>query len=125
MCRGGEPVDLSRFDDFGRAVKDGAEVIARDLFGELRAQAVADARDFLSRTRGDLRAWTALLARRELTRAEFGDLVKGQRELARLHALTRQGVELARLERFRVRFINLVIRSAFREFRPGGTGRRG
>lgn len=117
MRQGREQVALSRFDDFGRAVKDGAKVLGRDLVREFQAQAVADARDFLDRTRDDLRVWTAQLARRALTRAEFSDLVKGRRDLAELHALTRKGVELARLERFRTRLIRLVIDSAFRVFR--------
>lgn len=107
---------MARFDEFAGAVKSGAKVIGKDLFREFQAQAVDDAREFLKRTEVELRQWTAQLARQELTPAEFEDLVRGQKDLAELHALTQKGIALAKLERFRRQLIDLVIGSAFRVF---------
>jgi hypothetical protein len=51
-----------------------------------------------------------------MSKREFQDLVKGEKDLAKLHALTEAGIATARLERFRSGLITLVIDSAFGRF---------
>lgn len=107
---------MSKFDDFAKAIKDGARSIGKDLFNDIKEQAVEDAKDFLEKSKDDLKIWTKQLAKKELSKAEFKDLIKGQRDLAKLYALTQMGVTLTKLERFRTRLINLVIDTAFKVF---------
>jgi hypothetical protein len=107
---------MSKFDDFAKAVKDGTRSIAKDLFKDLEKQAVQDTKAFLESSKADLKTWTKQLASKELTKTEFRDLVKGQQNLAKLHALAQMGVTLTKLDRFRTRLINLVVDSAFNVF---------
>jgi ABC-type ATPase with predicted acetyltransferase domain len=65
-----------------------------------------------------LRRWTRELRDNELTKAEFADLVKGQKDLAQLAALTQAGLALAALQRFRDGLMKLVIDTAFKTFLP-------
>jgi hypothetical protein len=109
---------MSAFDGFLREIVSGAEDLARTTLTEAVAQAREDTEDFLRETESDLRRWTQELAAQELSQAEFEDLVKGEADLARLHALTEAGIALARLDRFRDGLINLVVNTAIRTFLP-------
>ncbi|MDJ0668857.1 MAG: hypothetical protein QNJ61_16355 [Desulfobacterales bacterium] len=43
-------------------------------------------------------------------------MIQAKKALAEIHALRQNGVALTKLERFRTRFINLVIDTAFKVF---------
>jgi hypothetical protein len=107
---------MARFDKFLRLVKDGARELGKDLFKDFDKEALADARAFLKQSEDDLRQWTRQLSRKEMTKKEFNVLVKGQKDLAELAALTKAGIGLAKLERFRTKLIDLVVDSAFSVF---------
>ena len=101
------------FDEFVRAVVEGAKRLAQDTLQQGVLEAGRDAESFLQRAEEKLRRWTALLARGELTREEFAFLVRSQADLAELFALTQLGIGLARLQDFRDKLIDLVIDKAF------------
>ena len=105
---------MSQFSDFTKAVESGAKTLARSTLKEFLTQAQSDVNDFLANERANLQKWTKQLANGELTRTEFKSLVRGERDLAQLLALTNAGVATAKLQRFRDGLIDLVISSAFK-----------
>jgi hypothetical protein len=109
---------VSKFDDFTRAVLDGVPRIATGELKGLVRSAKADAQAFLDSAKEKLERRTEMLARGDLLKEDFEDLVKGQADLAVLFALTQAGVAAARLQRFRKALIDLVIKSAFKTFLP-------
>src|SRR5689334_3652357 len=103
---------MSRLDNLFVTVHDGAKEAAKQLFKDCTAQAVEDTKSFLNASRADLQLWTAQLSNGELSKTEFKDLVRGQRDLAKLFALTQAGIGFSKLERFRTKIVNLVIDAA-------------
>jgi hypothetical protein len=106
----------SKFEDFIKAVLEGAMGLANDVFIGFEDQAKDDAKAFLKKTEADLKRWTKLLAENKLTEQDFGDLVQAKKALAEIYALTQAGIALTKLERFRSGLINLVIDKAFEIF---------
>ena len=109
-------MSTSPFSAFVSDVKKGAKALGKDLFKEFQKQATKDAKAFLDASKANLRKWTRQLADGDMSKREFQDLVKGEKDLAKLHALTEAGIATARLERFRSGLITLVIDSAFGRF---------
>jgi len=112
-------MSMAKFDDFRSEVTKGAGALAKDLFKGYRTQAVKDTRQFLKASQEDLRRWTKQLANGELSKTEFKDLVRGQKDLAELAALTSAGIATTTLERFRTGLLTLLTDSAFKIFLPG------
>jgi hypothetical protein len=107
---------MNQFDEFIEAIKTGAKDLAREIFDGFEDQAKDDANAFLAKAQADLQRWTKLLAQGDLTEQDFSDLIQAKKALAEIHALRQAGVALTKLERFRTRFINLVIDTAFNVF---------
>lgn len=109
---------MPTFDDFISDVVSGAKNFARQNLKDFVAQAEGDSRDFLTKSRAELQKWTAQLAKGQITKEMFENLVQGEKDLAEMHALTEAGVALATLQRFRDKLIDLVIDAAFNRFLP-------
>lgn len=109
---------MSPFDRFLKNVTSDAQALAKTTLKTAAASALTDTQAFLRESESDLREWTRQLKSGELRRKEFENLVEGQKELAKLHALTRAGVALAEIDRFRDALIELVINAAFKTFLP-------
>ena len=107
---------MATFREFVKALEEGVNALAREQFDGFEADAVADMKAFLEKTKADLQRWTTLLVAKKITRQDFSDLVKAKAALAELHALTRAGIVLIKLERFRTGLINLVIDTAIRVY---------
>jgi hypothetical protein len=107
---------MSKFNDFRDAIFDGAESLARQSLNEAVSAARDDAKDFFEATKNNLRDWTRQLADGQLKKREFESLVKGEKDLATLFALTQAGIQAARIQRFRDALIKLVIDAAFKTF---------
>ncbi len=107
---------MNRFEEYIAAIKTGAKELATEIFDGFEDQAQNDAKAFLEKSQADLERWTKLLARGDLTEQDFSDLIQAKKALAEIHALRKEGVALAKAERFRTRFINLVIDTAFNVF---------
>jgi hypothetical protein len=109
---------MSKFDDFEKLVLGGLkDILSKDL-KPLLQQAKDDAQDFLDSSAKKLQKWTKQLAKGDLSKDEFEDLVRGQADLAKLLALTKEGVGKAALQRFRNALVDLVVDSAFKVFLP-------
>lgn len=102
------------WDDFAQTVRLGLKDLAQNSLGGALDQAEADAAAFLAAAKPKLARWADALAQGAITAEEFDFLVKSQRDLARLHALTALGLAVTRLERFRTGLISLVVNSAFK-----------
>lgn len=109
-------MSTSKFNGFVSDVAKGGKALGKDLFKELQTQATKDTKAFLAASKVNLRKWTKQLADGDLSKAEFQDLVRGEKDLAKLHALTEAGIAATKLERFRSGLITLVIDSAFGRF---------
>jgi len=107
---------MSKFDDFVAGVKDGAQGLAENLFKEFKDSAVDDTQAFLKKADTDLQRWTRLLAAKKINEQDFSDLVHAKKALAEMHALTKAGIALTKLERFRSGLIDLVVDTAFKVF---------
>ena len=107
---------MATFDDYEKELHKGVAKLARQLVDGLEEEAFSDTNTFLRKSRKDLERWTDLLASGEITKKEFTDLVGGQKALAELHELTRVGIGHAKLERFRMDLIKLVIDSAIKVY---------
>lgn len=110
---------MSKFDDFISGVTSGLTPLVTDFAANLRQDAVDDMLAFLERKKDDLLRWTDLLAHGQITEAEFAMLVKGAKSLLKLRALRVAGVQLARLQRLRDAFVDLLIKQALGTFLPG------
>ncbi|MCF8110824.1 MAG: hypothetical protein K9J85_04985 [Desulfobacteraceae bacterium] len=107
---------MSKFDEFAEALKEGAAQLAKEVFEGFEKQAKDDAAAFLEKTAHDIKRWTRLLAKGKLTEQDFSDLVHAKKALAEIHALRQAGLGLTKLERFRNRFVDMVIDKAFEVF---------
>ena len=110
---------MAKFDDFLAAVTGSLTPLVTDFAAGVRRDAVDDMVGFLSDKKEDLLRWTDLLARGEITPREFAMLVSGAKALLKLRALRVAGVQLARVQRLRNAFIDLVVEKAIGTFLPG------
>ena len=104
---------MSAFDDFRDAVLKDAEDLAKTVLKRSVKEARADAETFIKKSAAKLERWTRLLAEGELTKDEFASLVRSQKDLAELKALTKAGVQASRLQKFREKLTDVVIDKAF------------
>src|SRR3954453_22081138 len=107
---------MALFDKFADEVASGAQGLAKATLKGFINEAKSDALDFIKQAADDLKNWTGMLAKGELSKVEFGSLGEGQKDLAHLGALTQAGIALARLDRFRDALVNLVDTAAFKTF---------
>jgi hypothetical protein len=75
--------------------------------------AEADGKAFLLETKEDLKRWTRLLAKGDLTREEFEFLVGSKEDLLKLKALKKLGLTKVRIQMFQTAVIGLIIDTAF------------
>jgi hypothetical protein len=109
---------MSAFVDFRTAVLDGVEALAKDLLhGNVQA-AREDAETFIANSGDKLQRWTKLLAEGQLTQDEFAALVRSQKDLAEMNALSLAGISAARAQVFRDKMVAVVIDSAFKVLLP-------
>lgn len=106
----------TKFDNFNNAIQQGAEDLAREIFKGFEGHAKEYATAFTKKAEADMRRWSTLLADKELTRQDLADLVHAKNALAEIHALSQEGIELAKLERFRSGLISLVVDKAVEVF---------
>lgn len=96
-----------------KSIEDQAKALAQKLFKQYTQQAVSDAKDFLEKTKEDLKRWIEELARGEMTKDEFESLVQGQADLAEMHALKQAGLAAVQIETFTNGLLDIVVNAAF------------
>jgi hypothetical protein len=69
--------------------------------------------DFIQTSRNDLKRWIEELARGEIDKEEFENLVKGQADLVEMHALKQAGLAAVQIDSFVNGVLDIVISAAF------------
>ena len=100
------------FDQFFNTLKDGVVDIVKDEAGEFLDQAKDDGKAFLDESKDRLKKWTVMLKEGKLDKEDFAFLIKGQKDLAKMNALTQAGMAAIQIDRIRVAVIDLVIKAA-------------
>ena len=103
-----------KWDDFANSIMAGVKDLAKSEGQDFIKRVQSDATDFITETTDKLQEWTNALARGDLSQDEFIHLVKGQKELAQMNALTELGISKTKIQRFRDDLINLVSDSALK-----------
>jgi len=94
-------------------LQDGIETLVRDEVEEHIDEAKADIRDFLDSSKDKLERWFQALTDGTLAKDEFEFLVKSQRDLAKMRALTEIGLAKVRIQRIVNGVIDLIVDTAF------------
>jgi hypothetical protein len=96
-----------------KSIEDQTKALAQKLFKQYTHQAVSDVKDFLQKSKDDLKRWVEELARGEMDKDEFESLVKGQLDVAEMRALKQAGLAEAQIETFVNGVIDIVVNAAF------------
>ena len=100
------------FDQFFETLKAGVVEIAKNEAADYLQQATDDGQQFLNDSKDKLIKWTNMRKNGDLDKDEFASLVRGQKDLAAMHALKQAGMAAVRIDRIRVAVIDLVITAA-------------
>jgi len=104
---------MADFDKYFDKLMKNLEELVKNNWKEFLDAAEADGKAFLLETKEDLKRWTRLLSRGELTREEFEFLVASKEDLLRLKALKKLGLTKVRIQMFQTAVIGLIIDTAF------------
>lgn len=86
-------------------------IVGYSLEAYKNATSIADT--FARQSKADLNRWIKLLAKLEISKTEFSDLVRGLKSLAAIDALKKTAVAMIEIQRVRDMIIDLVISKAF------------
>jgi len=95
-----------------RSVEDQSKALAEKLFRQYTHQAVSDVKDFLERSKDDLKRWIEGLARGDMDKDEFQSLVKGQADVAEMRALKQAGLAAVQIDTFTNGVLDIVVSAA-------------
>lgn len=96
-----------------KSVEDQSKALAEKLFKQYTHQAVSDVKDFLERSKDDLKRWIEKLARGDMDKDEFQSLVKGQADVAEMHTLKQAGLAAVQIDTFTNGVLDIVVSAAF------------
>lgn len=106
-------LDLPRFRKIMKELKGNVDDLTKMTVRKYRKQAKKDADRLLKDMRRDLRRWTRLLERGELTTMDFEFLVKSNVASAKMSALQQSGLAAIRLQAYRSSIFNMIIDTIF------------
>jgi hypothetical protein len=95
-----------------KSVEDQSKALAEKLFKQYTHQAVSDVKDFLERSKDDLKRWIEELARGDMGKDEFQSLVKGQADAAEMRALKQAGLAAVQIDTFTNGVLDIVVSAA-------------
>ena len=101
------------FNGFISSLEDGIKKLASETLGGHKDIAIRDSKEFIEKTKTDLKKWTDELARGELSQNDFKFLVAGKKDLAELHGLKQAGLTLVKIESFKNGVIDIIVKAAF------------
>lgn len=101
------------FNAFMSSLEAGIKKLASDTLGGHKDVAINDSKEFLEKTKADLKKWTEELSRGYLSKDDFKFLVAGKKDLAELHGLKQAGLALVKIESFKNGVIDIVVNAAF------------
>lgn len=83
-----------------KSIEKQTAMLAQTLLSGFTKQAVSDARDFQAKAQDQIAEWLVDLANGDITKKNFESLVRGERDLAEMHALKRVGLGQVALDTF-------------------------
>ena len=103
---------MADFENFLDALQDEVLDLAQTHLDDLKDAAVQDGEQFLDDAEEDLKTWTRLLEKGELSEADFRSLVKGKKDLARMEALKQAGLAAVEIDKFRDALADRIVGTA-------------
>ena len=97
---------------FLNVLKDEIKDLAEDTLKDHAEADINDSKDFLEKTKDDLKRWTEQLARGELSQSDFKYLLEGKKDLAEMYALQQAGLALVKVDQFRKSLCDLIVEKA-------------
>lgn len=104
---------MSTFDDLLSEIKDGIEDLAKKSAKDFIDGVRKDGSAFLTEIEEDLERWVKLLADKKITEDEFELLVKSNRDLLKMKALTKAGMAKKRVQDIANGILDIVTKAAF------------
>ena len=105
--------DTKSFNSMVKNLYSQVESLAGLTVRNYKKDALRDGKKMIVRMKKDLRRWADLLEQDLLTTADFEWLVSAQASEAKMTALERSGLALARADHFKRSVVNLVIDQTF------------
>lgn len=106
-------MDLPRFKKIMKELHGNIEDLTKLTVRKYRKQAKKDAQKMLRDMKKDLRRWTRMLEKGELTTMDFEFLVQSNVASAKMSALEQSGLAQIRLDAFRSSLFNIIIDTIF------------
>lgn len=97
------------WDNFTNVVSVGVKQLAGETFENAIQAANDDVTSFLVGNKSKIEKWCDAVKNKEMTKEDLEDLIKGEKDLMEMAALTKLGIVLTELERFRVQAIELIV----------------
>ena len=101
-------------NDIKSNIAQQAATLATTLVTGFVNQAVQDGNAFLQQTENDIATWLHDLQQHNITQKNFESLVRGEKDLAQMHALKQAGLGQVAIDTFINGFIQIVINVALR-----------
>lgn len=106
-------LDLPRFRNIMKELSGNVEDLTKLTVRKYQKDAKRDAEKMIKGMKRDLRRWTRMLERGDLTTMDFEFLVKSNVDSAKMSALESSGLALIRLQAYRTSLFNLIIDTIF------------
>ncbi len=91
---------MASFDEIWNALKSNVIKYSEDNWNEFKDEAISDGKDFLEKSKDDLKRWSDLLSQGKLTKDDFEWLLLGKKDLAVMEALKQKGLAKKKLDNF-------------------------
>ncbi len=106
-------LDLPRFRKIMKEMSSNVEDLTKLTVRKYQKDAKRDAEKLIKGMKRDLRRWTRMLEKGDLTTQDFEFLVKSNVDSAKMSALESSGLALIRLQAYRTSLFNLIIDTVF------------
>ena len=106
-------LDLPRFRKIMKEMSSNVEDLTKLTVRKYQKDAKRDAEKLIKGMKRDLRRWTRMLERGDLTTMDFEFLVKSNVDSAKMSALESSGIAIIRLQAYRTSLFNLIIDTVF------------
>ncbi len=106
-------LDLPRFRKIMKELSGNVEDLTKLTVRKYQKDAKRDAEKMIKGMKRDLRRWTRMLERGDLTTMDFEFLVKSNVDSAKMSALESSGLAVIRLRAYRTSLFNLIIDTIF------------
>ncbi|MFK7772424.1 MAG: hypothetical protein AB8F94_09800 [Saprospiraceae bacterium] len=106
-------LDLPRFRNIMKELSGNVDDLTKLTVRKYQKDAKRDAGKMIKGMKRDLRRWTRMLEKGDLTTQDFEFLVKSNVDSAKMSALESSGIALIRLQAYRTSLFNLIIDTVF------------